>query len=372
MNTPITVAAAAIAASLSPALHAQSAVTLFGTMDAAVQVVRGEGNGSVRRLGSGAYAPSRIGFRGSEDLGGGSTASFHLEAAVSADTGLGSASNSNNQPSGAGAPAAGGQALTFNRRSTVSLAGRWGELRLGRDYVPSFLSLAYFDPFGAVGSGAAANLQIGAGQGSIGQSTLVTAVRASNSVAYFLPSGLGGLYGQAMFAMGENPSGGSNARDGRHVGARLGWANETIDVVLSAGDSKFSPASAIGGDYRAANASVSYRLPVGRLMAQVFHDRVDTPVPARRQTGWLLGGVFPVGAGEIRASVVNSNVSGTANDARLVALGYAYHLSKRTTLYTTIAQVDNRGSGVLYFNGRAATTPGGSTRGLDMGVRHGF
>ena len=81
------------------------------------------------------------------------SASFWLEAGLDNDDGHGAATNSNNQPSGAGAGVDGRQGLTFNRRSTVSLAGGWGELRLGRDYTPQFWNLTVFDPFGTNGVG---------------------------------------------------------------------------------------------------------------------------------------------------------------------------------------------------------------------------
>ena len=59
---------------------------------------------------------------------------------------------------GANAPVrAGTQGLTFNRRSTVSLAGGWGELRLGRDYTPTFWNLTIFDAFGTNGLGSSTN-----------------------------------------------------------------------------------------------------------------------------------------------------------------------------------------------------------------------
>ena len=47
----------------------------------------------------------------------------------------------------------GGGALNFGRRSTVSLAGNWGELRLGRDHTPSFLNDWAFDPYSVNGVG---------------------------------------------------------------------------------------------------------------------------------------------------------------------------------------------------------------------------
>ena len=69
-----------------------------------------------------------------EDLGGGLAASFWLEAPLSTDDGAGS--------------------LAFTRRSTVSLSGRFGEIRLGRDRTANSLNDTIFDPFGGNGSGA--------------------------------------------------------------------------------------------------------------------------------------------------------------------------------------------------------------------------
>src|SRR5205085_4224819 len=115
------------------AASAQSSVTLFGIVDAAVSRYDSGGSGdAVTKLTNSGYNSSRLGFRGTEDLGGGTSASFWLEAGLANDDGQGAATNSNNQASGAGAAVAGRQGLTFNRRSTVSLSGGWGEGRLGR------------------------------------------------------------------------------------------------------------------------------------------------------------------------------------------------------------------------------------------------
>src|ERR1700756_5305304 len=76
---------------------AQSSVTLFGVVDAAVS---GYKNTSETPLGvsvsksqtavtSSGYNGTRIGFRGTEDLGGGVGASFWIEAGFNTDTGTG-------------------------------------------------------------------------------------------------------------------------------------------------------------------------------------------------------------------------------------------------------------------------------------------
>ncbi|WP_228121852.1 porin [Variovorax paradoxus] len=140
---------------LAGTASAQSSVTLFGVVDAGVShfeavseyrpafdprrpaaALLAAGVPKVTQsqttLSRGGYRGSSLGFRGTEDLGGGLAASFWLESNISNDdgkTGLAS----------------------FAKRSTVSLSGGFGELRLGRDYTPIFRndSLADRSPFRA-------------------------------------------------------------------------------------------------------------------------------------------------------------------------------------------------------------------------------
>jgi predicted porin len=195
----------------SGAASAQSSVTLFGVVDATVRYVDAGTGGSVWSLTNSGYQGSRLGFRGTEDLGGGLSASFWLEAGVNNDNGTGVASNVNNAANGGASPT-GTQGLTFNRRSTVSLAGSWGELRLGRDFVPAFWNVGIFDPFGTQGVGANAIFSY-AGLALLTGGTLnVTSagVRASNSISYLMPN-MGGLlwpchvgHGRAKLQIGRS------------------------------------------------------------------------------------------------------------------------------------------------------------------------
>ena len=90
------------------AASAQSSVTVFGIVDLAARN-QNNGNGSINSLSSAGINTSRLGFRGIEDLGGGLRAGFWLEGQLDPDTGN-----------------AGGQ--TWQRRSTVSLIGGFGEV----------------------------------------------------------------------------------------------------------------------------------------------------------------------------------------------------------------------------------------------------
>jgi predicted porin len=367
------------------AASAQSSVTLFGIVDATLAWGRGNGAGSSDRfqLTNSGYNSSRLGFRGTEDLGGGMSASFWLEAGLNNDNGSGAATNTNNTVAGS----TGGGGLTFNRRSTVSLGGNWGELRLGRDYTPAFWNLTVFDPFGTNGVGTNQMLNgVGSGVNPFTGTAAASAnpggfyptqVRASNSIGYFLPRNLGGFYGQAQYYSGESPS--NTPRDGKGYGARLGYAAGPFNVALGYGRTRISgtAASVAGatGDIRTWNLGGQWDFGVAKLMGQYGRDDAQLGAPELNGRGWLIGTLVPVGAGEIRAAYseyrISSNVIANDPKTQKFALGYVHNLSKRTALYTTYAYVKNRDGAASALNG-ATTAVNDNSSGLDLGIRHSF
>lgn len=340
------------------AASAQSSVTLFGIVDAAVTVGRGSLTDRTQITNSG-YNSSRLGFRGTEDLGGGMSASFWLEAGVNNDNGTGAASNTNNQTSG-GALAGmnGSQGLTFNRRSTVSLAGGWGEVRVGRDYVPGFWNLTVFDPFGTNGVGTTATLGL----------AHATAVRASNSIGYFLPPNLGGFYGQAMYFLGENPeNGATNEDDGRGYGLRVGYGAGPFNVAFGYTKTEYDVLG-VNADVEQMNIGGQWDFGMAKLQGQYVNDEV-AGIDAK---GFLIGALVPVGAGEIRAAYSQYKVdAATDPKVRKIALGYVHNLSKRTAVYATVARVRNSGGAAVALGG-ATTAANESSTGFDLGIRHSF
>jgi len=355
----------------SSAATAQSSVTLFGIVDTNFQSVRGDGNGHLNRLGNSGINTSRLGVRGTEDLGGGLAASFHLEGPLSTDDGrAGGSIAATNQAT----TVASNQGLNFSRRSTVSLAGPFGEVRLGRDYVPSYWNLLVFDPFGNVGVGSATNLSqaVAVPQGS---TVITTALRASNGIHYFVPGNLGGFYGQAMYALGENASNvGATKDDGRHVGIRVGYASGPVNVAFGAGRTDLQAVN----DYKTWNLGASYNFGVATAMAQFAQEKTNTGLNATelKNRSWLIGATVPVGAGQVRAAFTSAKIDRiNLADAkgRQFAIGYLHNLSKRTAVYTNYARISNEAGGEVFFaNGRAATQVGGDTSGFEVGIRHGF
>jgi len=352
---------------------AQSSVTLFGVVDACYT----HGSGSTSNntsLGNSCYNSSRLGFRGTEDLGGGMSASFWLEAALANDNGQSGATNATNQAAAA-ALGNGQQGLTFARRSTVSLAGGFGEIRLGRDYTPTFWNDTVFDPFGTNGVGTNVISSVrgttGAGAITVGAAARnATYARASNSIGYFLPGNLGGFYGQAMYAMGENNSGAATSDDGRYVGARVGFANGPINVAAAFGKVRNS----VSGDVSSNNFGASYDLGVAQLMGEYASDKTTLAGAETKLTGYLIGGLVPMGAGQIRAAYSTAKVktaAGSVGAAKKFALGYVHNLSKRTAVYATYARLSNSDGAALALNS-AVTPANGSSSGYDFGIRHSF
>ena len=354
------IAMALCALSAAATASAQSSVTLFGVVDAGIShystTSRSWGLALPRQvkqsqtvLSNSGYNSSRLGFRGTEDLGGGLAASFWLEAPVANDTGASAISN-------------------FGRRATVSLSGPFGEVRLGRDYTASFWNDGVFDPFGVNGVGtnliAVVNSNLAASRalatggllnGGLSAGT-DSYLRTSNAVSYFLPSGLAGFYGQAQYALHENVdvSGvpGSPSKRGRYAGARAGWTNGTADVSLGYGESTLVSTIPGGERIKSLNIGGSYDFGVAKVFGE--WSRVSdvrngaTPVAARstdRYNGAVAGLNVPVGAGVIRASFARVNFKNgnglPDSDASVskLALGYVHNLSKRTALYATVARI---------------------------------
>ncbi len=332
---------------------AQSSVTLFGIVDATLQFGKGSVSNKTQLTNSG-YNSSRLGFRGTEDLGGGMSASFWLEAGVNNDNGSGQATNLNNQSTGTSTATAGTQGLTFNRRSTVSLGGGWGELRLGRDYTPQFWNLTVFDPFGTNGVGTNQMLNSSLG-GPVN-------VRASNSIGYFLPGNLGGFYGQVQHYRGENNN--NLANDGTGTALRVGYANGPVNAALATSSTKYAT-----GDIKTTNIGGQWDFGVAKLMGQYGRDRISGGATGK---GGLIGALVPVGPGEIRLaySTYKNNLAGDPKTNK-IALGYVHNLSKRTAVYATYARVKNSG-GAAQALGGSVTAANQNSTGYDFGVRHSF
>ncbi|SDP45749.1 Outer membrane protein (porin) [Rhodoferax sp. OV413] len=341
------------------AAHAQTSLTVFGILDVTLQRAQ-QGGASMHRLnGVGGHQFSRIGFRGTEDLGDGLSAGFVLDAGLNMDTGAGALTSTDNLTT------TGGGGLTFNRRATVSLLSKtWGELRLGRDFVPTYWNHSAFDPFGSAGAGSVNNVA----QGALTRvSTVQTAVRASNSLGYVLP-GLNGFYGQAMYAFAENTAATPATRkDGKYAGIRLGYAQDSVSFAVSHGVTNLN-----SGDVTTSSAGASYQFGAVKAMALVFRDDKEVVAAPNRSHGWMLGTQINLGLGYIPISYsrVKDN-SASGRSANQMAAGYVYNLSKRTAVYSTYSRLQNR-NGAALTGGGVTGVANATWTGLDLGIRHSF
>ncbi len=347
------VALAALAAATGA--FAQSSVTMFGIVDATFAYGKGDVDKKTQLTNSGLNS-SRFGVRGVEDLGGGMNGSFHLEAALNNDNGTSGGTSTNNQSTGA---VAAGGGLIFGRRSTVSLGGGFGEVRLGRDYTPHFWNHTFYDPFGTNGVGTSQVLNSSLGG--------PTTVRASNSIGYFLPGKLGGAFGQVQYYMGENntvPAATKN--DGSGFSARGGYANGPISAALAFGQTKFAAGT---GKITTVNFGGSYDLGVVKLSG--LYDQDKQSLTNLKGSGFLFGVNAPVGAGEIRAAFSTYKVKPTNAQTNKFAVGYVHNLSKRTAAYGTFAMLSNKSGAAQALNG-ATGVANKKSSGFDVGVRHSF
>lgn len=344
----------ALAAATAGVQAQTGSVQLFGLLDVGVQMLKSSGTDRRFLLNSDGNTSSRFGVRGTEDLGGGLKAGFWLESAVAVDDGTSGATSTNNKDSVSGG-------LTWGRRATLQLAGPWGELRLGRDYVPSFGNLTTsMHPFGTNGVGSSGLMFYPVPAGG---TTARTNVRASNSVGYFLPSDLGGLYGHLMLALGEQGDGPTH-KDGQLQGIRLGWRNEAFNGSAAISRTRYAT-----GNYTQSNVGVSYQWGPARLMGLWGQNKVGITKTVARMVGtqWQVGP-----QGEIRFAYTRLSATNVASDATHIALGYVHELSKRTALYGNVARIDNKPPGVRFNVGLAPTVPGGDSGGAELGIRHTF
>ncbi len=373
MLTKKTLIALAALGAFAGAASAQSSVTMFGVVDVNVMTV--DNNDRTYSMGTDGMAGSRLGFRGVEDLGGGLKAGFWLEMGLSPDTG-GAASIWGNST------AANANRLFFNRRSTVSLSNQWGELRLGRDYTPTFWNWNVNDPFGNNGVGAATNLALGQGARNEFQSgaTYGTLVRANNMVQYILPNGLygPGLYGQIVAAAGENGNG------NKFWGGRLGYAAGPFDIAVAYGETQHLLA---GTDVDASVWNIGGSWNFGFMKLSGFYGQIDldnlnqlpvvAPFPSSKanRENWYLAVTAPIGQWNLKASYGATNGKDTFDnvDASQWAIGVDYNLSKRTALYATWASINNDGPAQFTVSTQSsALSPGNNSTGGQIGVRHTF
>jgi predicted porin len=327
--------ALACASAFAGSANAQS-LTTYGIVD--MGFVSESGPASIQKLTSGAQSGTRLGFKGTEDLGNNMKALFVLETGIAADAG------GFNQSAG------------FARQSFVGLQSDSGTLTLGRQYTPFFLALnAVADPFASGLAGNAQNLIPSSG------------IRMNNAVKYASPT-FSGVSGEVAYGFGENTAG--NDRASKNVGGSIGYTDGTLNVRLAY--HKANGTTALTSDLSDTSTilAANYKFEVAKVFAAYSDNNVE--ISGRGKSRDLLIGVsVPFGNHTFIASYINKNGRSTANlDADQLGLGYTYALSKRTNLYAAWASIDNK-NGAPYTVGNNSEL-GSGDRAVNLGVRHTF
>jgi predicted porin len=211
--------------------------------------------------------------------------------------------------------------------------------------------------------------------------TGVNTVRASNSIGYFLPANIGGIYGQVQYAENElrnncttaaTPCG--NVDAGRYLGGRVGFASGPVNVAVALGRTDANSTAVGTDDMLSLNVGGQFDFGFLKLQGQVVLDRNLGGVDDSDAKGFLIGGLVPVGAGEIRLaySQYRTDFGGATNPKlKKLAVGYVHNLSKRTAIYTTLAHQKTSGGAAIPLSG-SATFVNDKATALDLGIRHSF
>jgi predicted porin len=321
---------------------AQSAVTLYGVVDLGLEQTRLSPGTSTTRLTSGIDSGSRWGLKGSEDLGGGLSASFQIESGFDASTG-----------EGGGA----GGGLMFNRQSWVGLNGGFGSVKLGRQYTPYFSAQGAIDPFGL---------------GFVGDASGMIAVfrhygvRMNNTINYSTPS-FGGFSGEVAYGLGEVA--GSHST-GSQFGLQGTYEGGPLTAVAAYHKQGQVAAGADAGDNRSALVGAAYDFKVVKLHG-AFADNRDTSAGGAttgRSRDLMLGVSAPVGAATLMASYMQHQDRLASNaDSRFWGIGASYPLSKRTNFYSSYSRITNDAGGAL-----GSGAAGVNISWLNFGIRHKF
>ena len=343
---------------LAGAVQAQSAVTVYGRVDAGVDyqsnvALTGGGSGSLWRASGNQWGTSMIGFKGTEDLGSGLNAFFLLESGFDATKG-----------------ATNGTAL-FNRRSYVGLSGSAGSLKFGKNlFIDN--DIWFLDP---------------TGQQFIGTATLVRGRNwqgADNVIEYQTPT-WGGFNATFQTALGEQAG---SIKNKRKDGVSLVYQNQGLElraIYDLIRDSNGKYGTGINSDgTRNTVFDTSKELILGgtytidKLKLFLGYENLRAPdvapgSPDKVNHYWLGANYQVTPALTLIGSVFRVNVNNGGGNANLFMAGANYSLSKRTLLYVGAGTVRN--SSTANFSVEASNNnplPGQNQNGAYAGISHSF
>lgn len=333
--------ATALLASSGGLAMAQSSVTVYGLLDATIGRFKGAStgvnalDGSVTALNGGGLSTSHLGFRGTEDLGGGYSAIFDLSTFIRNDTGQVGRSDAIGPPVNVAADP------FFSRFSWVGIASRdWGRVRAGNITTLLFVNSITSNAFGDSTVFSPLNLVTHIGGPQAGGTGW------TNQVVYDSTS-IGGL----RFSLARNLSEGQG---GGNSSARLSYEQGPLAASLAWQAVKKNPLTFADGttpnNVKTWVLGGSYDFAAVKMFAHVGRIQNDGTEAVPQDVGYRLAEVsasVPIGSGNILAgyalrktsdtpSPVPATAAGGNVKRAVLTLGYDHYLSKRTDLYAIV------------------------------------
>ena len=301
--------------------NAQDSVSIYGVVDAYAGAVRtateGKPGVSTGVVNSGGMTTSFIGFKGSEDLGGGLKSIFSIESFIRMDTGVYGRNDADS---------------FWGRLAIVGLSSKdWGTVTIGRHVTPYALATGNYSPL--TGSTTFSPSFATVFKGNVQGDT-----RNNNSIRYTTPN-MNGFVVDGLYSFGTEVADGPNARQARAVDAAVRYESGKWGAVLATRQINLN-ANDNGRKQKAYMAGVKYDFGFMELFGQV-HDsretfRSNANLDVKRRVYELSAGV-PVGPGKFTGAYAYSSMKDvspvTPNNRRVWSVGYDYNLSKRTDLY---------------------------------------
>lgn len=382
--------ALAVAALASSAAMAQSNVTIYGIVDASAYTSNGGADAAAGVVGakarnygflSNAVASSRLGFKGTEDLGNGLKAIFNLETELSLATGqMGSGT------SGAGAG-------NFTRAANVGLASNYGTLTLGRQATPTYAAVAASDVLGA-NSGGLTNAWVYSNLDS-NTTTRITGLGtgALTNGAAVLPNGYaaGAGYASPVFSgvqvkfytnVGNNDSGSSYSNAGLRDFAvsydGFGFSGRVSHQIVKGNDLAGNPTNQLGTEQKNTVVGGSYTIGAAKLAAAWVKTKFDNSVALANLHDirtYTLGGTYKMGQTTLGLSYTNTkDTEVTANKVTQITAMADYALSKRTSAYALLTRAGNSGNATMngLYTANAASAVGVDVTSMALGLKHSF
>ncbi len=361
----ITLAVLGAFAGTAQAQAPATVVTLYGSFDGGIRNVTNQNAAGDSRMtvGSpGTYNSNRLGFKGTEDLGGGNNAHFDLELGFNTGTG---AVDSIANPTSA----------LFNRSAYVGMGGSWGSLDVGRQYSVAFKVIGGYDPFNYKYTGIIPLAGASVGSQALGTPTATAAAagvggatRFNNDIQY--AGTFGPVTARAEYALGETT--GSRTR-GSGEGLGVTFASGPISVGGAYSEQKpnmGTTALASWQDRKQATIGGAFTAGPFRAVLGYIDDKVTTGTVAgdkKTKNAWG-GGSFTVSpAVEASLAAYQTKISGAFPDGKrtLYIAGVTYGFSKRTNFYADVDQSKFTGS-LIPFPGKDKQT------GVSIGINHLF